>query len=421
MTIRTRFAPSPTGLLHLGGARTALFAYLLARSQNGQYYLRIDDTDQVRSDNLFLTNIYQSLEWLNLEHDDLYYQSKRIDIYQKNLLILIEKKISYKSDDGTIKFRQNNYGHTSWDDLVQGKIIIHNNTIEDWVICRSDQTFTYNFASIIDDIDMGITIIIRGCDHISNTAKQINLLKAFNTSIQFAHLPLIKTLEGRKLSKRDQAEGILSYKREGILPQALRNYLLRLGWSNKDQEIFSFEEMKNIFSLQGIHKSPASFSKEKINWFNKVWMKKLPLTELIENFDQYLVDKGKSIFDHIDKNEIIQAFVSRSNNFHELEENISFFCSSPTYTTQINLDHQKLLSLLEGKEINLDYINSYSKLLSIDSSIIYKYLRISLTGSAYSVPLALLLKWLKKELIYERLNNYARYCQNTQKNLITTT
>ena len=293
--VATRFAPSPTGPLHIGGVRTALFNWLYSKNQNGSFYLRIEDTDKERSKEEFKEQIINSLKWIGINYDgDEYIQSKKIQDHIKVANELLKKGNAYKCYCSTeeieeqkkrakqkkipyiynrkwrdkneneapeninpvIRFKSKIDGSTKLNDLVQGQIEIENNTIEDFVILRKDGTPTYNLSASVDDHEMEMSHIIRGDDHKINTFKQIQIYEAMGWEIpKFAHIPLIHTLDGKKLSKRDNASTLKDYERIGIIPDAMRNYLIRLGWSYKDKEIFNLEESVKYFSLDGIGKS----------------------------------------------------------------------------------------------------------------------------------------------------------------------
>ena len=295
--VATRFAPSPTGPLHIGGVRTALFNWLYSKTKNGSFYLRVEDTDKERSKDEYKDQIIQSLKWIGINHDgDEYIQSKKINDHVKVAHELLkngyaykcycstdeieeqkkkakQKKIPYiynrkwrdlnedkapKEIKPVVRFKSKIEGSSLLKDLVQGDVEIENNNIEDFIILRNDETPTYNLSASVDDHQMEMTHIIRGDDHKINTFKQIQIYQAMKWELPlFAHIPLIHTLEGKKLSKRDNASTLDDYAKIGIMPNALRNYLLRLGWSYKDKEIFTLEESIKYFNLGGIGKSPS--------------------------------------------------------------------------------------------------------------------------------------------------------------------
>ena len=325
--VATRFAPSPTGPLHIGGVRTALFNWLYSKNHNGKFFLRIEDTDKERSKEEFKLQILNSLKWIGINHDgDEYIQSKNIESHIKVVNKLLETGNAYKcycsSDEieeqklrakqkkipyiynrkwrdkneteapqdvkPVIRFKSKIEGSTKINDLVQGDIEIENNTIEDFIILRRDGTPTYNLSAAVDDHIMDMTHIIRGDDHKINTFKQIQIYEALQWEKPlFAHIPLIHTLEGKKLSKRDNASTIDDYEKIGIMPDALRNYLMRLGWSYKDKEIFSLEESIKYFNLEGIGKSPSKLDMSRILSMNEYYIKNKSNDDLFQSFEEY--------------------------------------------------------------------------------------------------------------------------------------
>ncbi len=325
--VATRFAPSPTGPLHIGGVRTALFNWLYSKNHNGKFFLRIEDTDKERSKEEFKLQILNSLKWIGINHDgEEYIQSKNIESHIKVVNKLLETGNAYKcycsSDEieeqklrakqkkipyiynrkwrdkseieapqdvkPVIRFKSKIEGSTKINDLVQGDIEIENNTIEDFIILRRDGTPTYNLSASVDDHIMDMTHIIRGDDHKINTFKQIQIYEALQWEKPlFAHIPLIHTLEGKKLSKRDNASTIDDYEKIGIMPDALRNYLMRLGWSYKDKEIFSLEESIKCFNLEGIGKSPSKLDISRILSMNEYYIKNKSNDDLFQSFEEY--------------------------------------------------------------------------------------------------------------------------------------
>ena len=325
--VATRFAPSPTGPLHIGGIRTALFNWLYAKNKNGSFYLRIEDTDKERSKDEYKEQITKSLKWIGVENDgDEYIQSKKIEDHIKIANILLEKGFAYKCYCSTeeieeqklrakqkkipyiydrkwrdkpeteapkdinpvIRFKSKIEGNSILKDLVQGDVEIENSTIEDFIILRNDGSPTYNLSACVDDHQMNVTHIIRGDDHKINTFKQMQIYIAMNWELpSFAHIPLIHTTEGKKLSKRDKASTLDDYSKIGIMPQALRNYLLRLGWSYKDKEIFTKEESIKYFNLEGIGKSPSKLDMSRILSMNEHYIKSIDENDLYHQLNKY--------------------------------------------------------------------------------------------------------------------------------------
>ena len=325
--VATRFAPSPTGPLHIGGIRTALFSWLYSKNQKGKFYLRIEDTDKERSKNEYKEQIINSLKWIGIIHDgNEYIQSKKIDDHVKIANELLKNNFAYKcycsseeieeqkkrakqkkipyiynrkwrdlSEEDVpkdikpvIRFKSKIEGSYILKDLVQGDIEIENSTIEDFVILRNDGTPTYNLCAAVDDHQMNMTHIIRGDDHKINTFKQIQIYEAMKWKLPlFAHIPLIHTIEGKKLSKRDKASTLDDYSKIGIMPDALRNYLLRLGWSYKDKEIFTLDESIKFFNLEGIGKSPSKLDMSRILSMNEHYIKNIDENDLFNQLTEY--------------------------------------------------------------------------------------------------------------------------------------
>ena len=359
--MKSRFAPSPTGFLHIGGARTALFAWLWAKKNNSNFVLRIEDTDKERSTQSSVDAILEGLDWLGLDYDEgPIFQSDRFDRYNEVIQELLSRGHAYYCDctkdrlekmrenqiakkekpkydgccrhkslkSGVIRFLNPDNGKVSFNDYVKGKVSIANSELNDLVISRSDGTPTYNFTVVVDDHDMNIECVIRGDDHINNTPKQINLYAALGWSIpKFAHVPMILGSDGSRLSKRHGALNLLSYKEEGFLPEALLNYLVRLGWSNGDQEIFSIDEMIELFELKNINKSPASFNHEKLDWMNQSYIKTISLNQLVHHLSWHLnqldinLDNGPSI------NDLVEFLRERSKSLVDMAKSCEMFYS----------------------------------------------------------------------------------------------
>ncbi|MEM9604231.1 MAG: glutamate--tRNA ligase [Pseudomonadota bacterium] len=312
MSVRTRFAPSPTGYLHVGGARTALFAWLYAKQRGGQFVLRVEDTDRERSTDASVQAILDGMAWLGLDADEgPVFQTGRYDRYRDVVAQLLESGHAYVCDcsperldrvrseqmargekprydghcrdralapgAGVVRFRNPDEGSVTWDDAVYGAITVANAELDDFVILRSDGNPTYNFCVVVDDSDMAISHVIRGDDHINNTPRQINLYRALEASLPvFGHLPMILGADGKRLSKRHGAVSVLAYRDAGYLPDALLNYLARLGWAHGDQEVFSRDEMTELFTLDAVNRKGATFDPVKLDWLNAHYLKALP-------------------------------------------------------------------------------------------------------------------------------------------------
>ena len=329
--VRTRFAPSPTGYLHVGGARTALFCFLQARHQQGEFVLRVEDTDRERSTDAAVQAILDGMAWLGLNHDEgPYFQTQRFDRYREVAQQLLREGQAYhcycskeeldtmraeqeanglkprynglwRDSSATppagvtpvIRFKNPLIGEVVVDDRVRGRVVFDNAEMDDLVIWRSDDSPTYNFGVVVDDIDMRITDVIRGDDHLNNTPRQINIYAALGaTPPRFAHLPMILGPDGAKLSKRHGAVSVLGYREDGFLPAALLNYLVRLGWSHGDQEIFTMAEMTELFSVDDVNHSASRFDVEKLKWLNQQYLKTLDPDEIVPELQWHLREQG---------------------------------------------------------------------------------------------------------------------------------
>ncbi|EKE79894.1 glutamate--tRNA ligase [Idiomarina xiamenensis] len=317
MSVVTRFAPSPTGYLHVGGARTALYSWLVAKAHGGKFVLRIEDTDRERSTQAAIDAIFDGMQWLGLNWDEQpVYQTHRFPRYQQFVEQLLAEDKAYKcycsterlekmreeqmargekprydghcrdnpdagGDSYVVRFRNPEQGSVVFNDHIRGRIEFANSELDDLIICRSDGTPTYNFCVVIDDWEMGITHVVRGEDHINNTPRQINILQALAAPVpEYAHVSMILGDDGKKLSKRHGAVSVTQYRDDGYLPQAVLNYLVRLGWSHGDQEVFSREEMVRLFKLEDVNKAASAFNTDKLNWLNQHYMKTLPADEV---------------------------------------------------------------------------------------------------------------------------------------------
>ncbi len=376
--IKTRFAPSPTGDLHVGGARTALFAWAFARKFKGQFILRIEDTDHARSSRESTEGILDSMRWLGLTYNgEPHFQSKRLARYREVAERLIGEDKAYwcyaspdelsqmreaqraqglkPRYDGrwrpenignrpapdnikpVLRFRNPDNGTTSWSDLVRGKISISNGELDDLIIMRADGFPTYNFGVVVDDSDMQISHVIRGDDHINNTPRQINILKALNLSLpEYAHLPMILGSDGERLSKRHGADSVLAYKDAGYLPEAILNYLARLGWGHGNQEKFSIGQMIDWFSLNKVSKAPAKFDFEKLDWLNKEYIKDKPNEDLSDvisgEIDRVL---GGQTENHPPVSSVIGLVKDRTKNTVELVESVLSFMQYAAPTSDL--------------------------------------------------------------------------------------
>ncbi len=368
MTIRTRFAPSPTGYLHIGGARTALFSWAYARKSGGTFILRIEDTDLERSTLESEQAILDGMAWLNLDYDEgPFYQMQRMDRYRDVLQQLLDEGKAYycytssseldamreaqrargekprydgywRPEQGkvlpappegvkpVVRFKNPAHGVAAWDDMIKGKIVFENSELDDLIIARADGTPTYNFCVVVDDLDMGITQVIRGDDHINNTPRQINILKALGVPIpQYAHVPMILGSDGERLSKRHGAVSVMQYAEDGYLPEALVNYLARLGWSHGDEEIFSMQQFVAWFDLRHISKSAAQFNPEKLRWLNQHYIKLADNARLEGLVRKQLVDRGVTAVDSPKLESVIALYKERVATLLELADEAEVF------------------------------------------------------------------------------------------------
>jgi glutamyl-tRNA synthetase len=366
MTIRTRFAPSPTGYLHIGGVRTALFSWLYARQNNGEFVLRIEDTDRERSTQTSVNAILDGMKWLGLQYDlGPFYQTQRFDDYydaidqllatgkayycycsKERLDKLRTEQMARKEKpryDGhcrnidtilntgvkpVIRFKNPQEGEVIIRDLIKGDVIVQNKELDDLIIARSDGTPTYNLTVVVDDWEMGITHVIRGDDHLNNTPRQINILQALGAKVpQYAHVPMILGSDGQRLSKRHGAVNVMNYRDEGYLPQALLNYLVRLGWSHGDQEIFSISEMIELFDLKSVNTAASTFNPEKLLWLNQQYIKTTAPEELVEHLQFHCEKLGIDTTNGPNLIEVIKLQAERAKTLKEMAENSRFFFS----------------------------------------------------------------------------------------------
>lgn len=431
----TRFAPSPTGNLHIGGARTALFNWLFAKNQKGKFLLRIEDTDTQRSKNEFYEQIISTLKWLEINWDEEpYIQSNNIKSHVNiaNILLknghaykcyctekeledekklYLEKKIPYTyskkcrnilenidNKSFVVRFKSKIEGKTVLKDLVQGNIEINNNTIEDFVILRKDNKPTYNLSAAVDDYQMKITHVIRGDDHKINAFKQVQILERMNWKIpEYAHIPLIHSKEGKKLSKRDDASTVEDYKKIGILPEALRNYLLRLGWSYKDKEIFTEEESIKFFNLKNIGKSPSKLDFDRIKSINEFYIKStrddILIEKLINYSKLYKKEIPKQFYDTIKIN--LSFLKNKSKSLEDIYNNSKYIFSYELKDDEIKKIDKSKFTIIKNiyflikkeKKIDKDYLkNIFDKIIEtekVNFKDIGQPLRIILTGSEY--------------------------------------
>lgn len=362
MSVRTRFAPSPTGFLHVGGARTALFSWLYARKHGGKFVLRIEDTDLERSTQESVNAILEGMTWLNLEYDEgPFYQTHRFERYNEVIGQLMDKGLAYRCNcskerleqlreaqmankqkpryDGccrdkdvsadephVIRFRNPVEGEVVVDDLIRGRVVFANSELDDLIIRRSDGSPTYNLTVVVDDADMQISHVIRGDDHLNNTPRQINLLQALDLPVpKYGHVPMILGDDGSRLSKRHGAVSVMQYLRDGYLPEALLNYLVRLGWSHGDQELFSVDEMIELFDLSGVNKAPSSFNTDKLRWLNAQYIKQDDPKRVAHLLSSHLGDLGIDPTEGPELSVVVEAQRERASTLVELADICAFY------------------------------------------------------------------------------------------------
>jgi glutamyl-tRNA synthetase len=458
--VATRFAPSPTGALHIGGVRTALFNWLYSKNHKGTFHLRIEDTDKERSKDEHKDQIIKSLKWIGVEHDgEEYIQSTKINDHVKVANELLkngnayrcycsseeieeqkkrarQKKLPYiynrkwrdipeseapKDIKPVIRFKSKIEGTSILKDLVQGNVEIDNSTIEDFIILRNDGTPTYNLSATVDDHQMGMTHIIRGDDHKINTFKQIQIYLAMNWNLPaFAHIPLIHTIEGKKLSKRDNASTLDDYSKIGIMPDALRNYLLRLGWSYEDKEIFTLEESIKLFNLEGIGKSPSKLDMSRILSMNEHYIKSIDENELYQQLVSYCEKYKEKI--KSEKEAKIKPSLSflknKAKTLEDIYNNAKFIIHDEVKfndedlklidekaKTIINEFKNKILAIDEFKKETLEpIVNELIKTHETNFKGVGQPLRVVLTGSKFGPGLYDIIISLGKEEVQKRLN-----------------
>ena len=395
--MKSRFAPSPTGYLHIGGARTALFAWLWAKKNNSKFVLRIEDTDKERSTQNSVEAILQGIDWLGLSYNEgPIYQSDRLERYKEVVSQLLDVGKAYycecskerlvgmreaqiasgdmpkydgccrdkKLKSGVVRFLNPDNGTVSFNDYVKGEIEIANSELDDLIITRSDGSPTYNLTVVVDDHDMNIECVIRGDDHINNTPKQINLYESLGWNIpRFAHVPMILGADGSRLSKRHGAVNLMSYRDAGFLPKALLNYIVRLGWSHGDQEIFSVDEMINLFELKSINKSPASFNQEKLDWLNQSYIKTTEINELVSELEWHLNQLSIDLSDGPDIKEVVESLRDRSKSLVDMAKScVMFYHDFEDFNSDLAIKFFNLesRSVLGDLLINLESLDQWS-------------------------------------------------------------
>ena len=456
MVVRTRFAPSPTGFLHVGGVRTALFSWLYARHHQGEFYLRIEDTDQERSTQESVQAILEGMAWLGLNYEkDPVYQSARYPRYAQVAEQLLQEGKAYRCTcskerletlrtaqlearekpryDGhcrgkqllvsdvpyVIRFKNPESGIVSFTDDVYGEIHVNNQELDDLILVRSDSHPTYNFAVVIDDWDMEITHVIRGDDHINNTPRQINLYRALNAPVpQFAHLPMILGEDGKRLSKRHGAVSVMEFKTLGFLPHALLNYLVRLGWSHGDQEIFSQDEMIALFDLNNVSRGVSSFNYDKLHWLNQHYQKSDSPAGVAKALAWHFAEKGIDVSNGPKLEDIVTIQADRCKTLAEMCEKSAYFYLPiddydqdalkkhlrPVVLAPLEALYQRFCSLNDWTPDALQTcINDVCAEFDVGMGKVAQPLRVAVTGSSMSPSMDVTLSLLGKQCVLERL------------------
>lgn len=461
MSIKTRFAPSPTGYLHVGGARTALFSWLHARKHGGKYVLRIEDTDLQRSTTESINAILEAMTWLGLEYDEgPFYQTRRFVRYNEIIDELLEKDLAYrcacskdrldalreeqmrrklkprydghcrgKSIDTTkpyvVRFRNPTEGNVIIDDQVRGKIIFQNDELDDLIIRRSDGSPTYNLTVVVDDLDMGITDVIRGDDHVNNTPRQINILLALGKKPpRYAHVPMILGDDGSRLSKRHGAVSVMQYRNQGILPEALLNYLVRLGWSHGDEELFTLDQMVELFDIGDVNRAASAFNTEKLLWINQHYIKSADPARIARLLSPHMGDLGIDPADGPDLVEVVREQQERAKTLVEMAEISAFFYrdyeefDDKAAKKNLNAAAREPLEQVRDKLASLDdweagklhqLVIDVAELLDLKLGKVAQPLRVAVVGRAASPGIDVTLQLVGREACLRRIDKALVY------------
>jgi len=469
MTIKTRFAPSPTGYLHVGGARTALFSWLYARKHGGKFVLRIEDTDLERSTQESVNAILEGMAWLGLEYDEgPFYQTHRFDRYKEIIQQLLDQGDAYycycskdeldalreqqvankekpryngkcrdasharKEGEAVIRFKNPVQGEVIIDDLIKGKIVVANKELDDLIIARSDGSPTYNLTVVVDDMDMGVNVVIRGDDHINNTPRQINILRALGVEPpKYAHVPMILGADGARLSKRHGAVSVMQYREEGFLPDALLNYLVRLGWSHGDQEIFTVDEMIALFELENVNVSASTFNNEKLLWLNHQYIMNSDPAHVAHHLSWHMGERGIDPAQQgPDLTEVVKAQRERCKTLVEMAEASRYF-----YQEFENYDEKAVKKNFKAgsDEVLRHLLEKFSAIAEWDGEKLHQIvldaaeeldlklgkvaqpLRVAVCGTAVSPSIDVTLSLLGRDKTLKRIEKAIKFIQEKNK------
>jgi len=466
MNVRTRFAPSPTGLLHVGGARTALYCWLYARRHGGKFILRVEDTDRERSTDEAVRVIIDGMQWLGLHHDEgPFYQTKRMDRYREVIDQMLRDGTAYhcyctKEEldalraeqmarkekpryDGrwrnrtdtregvqpVVRFKNPLDGNVVVEDVIHGQVTFDNRELDDLVIARGDGTPTYNFCVVVDDMDMKVTHVIRGDDHLNNTPRQQNMLTALGVKPPvYAHVPMILGPDGAKLSKRHGAVSVLQYRDDGFLPEALLNYLVRLGWSHGDQEVFTLEELERVFDINDVNKAASAFNPEKLLWLNQQHMMRAPLRGLAEQLQWHLKQIGIEADDLTQLEGIAAAQRERSKTLKEMAQaSVFFFKDFESYDEKaakknLTAEALPLLAAVRGKLATLqpwaaEGVHAALNVICTENNTtlgkVAQPLRVALSGGSVSPPIDATVALLGRERALQRIDRALQFLGHT--------
>ncbi|WP_198246368.1 glutamate--tRNA ligase [methane-oxidizing endosymbiont of Gigantopelta aegis] len=468
MTIKTRFAPSPTGYLHVGGARTALFSWLYARKHGGKFVLRIEDTDLERSTQESVNAILEGMAWLGLEYDEgPFYQTHRFERYKEIIQQLLDQGDAYycycskdeldalreqqvankekpryngkcrdashtrKEGEAVIRFKNPAQGEVIIDDLIKGKIVVANKELDDLIIARSDGSPTYNLTVVVDDMDMGINVVIRGDDHINNTPRQINILRALGVEPpKYAHVPMILGADGARLSKRHGAVSVMQYREEGFLPDALLNYLVRLGWSHGDQEIFTVDEMIALFELENVNVSASTFNNEKLLWLNHQYIMNSDPAHVAHHLSWHMGERGIDPAQGPELTEVVKAQRERCKTLVEMAEASRYF-----YQEFENYDEKaakknfkagsdevlrhllakfSAISEWDGEKLHQIVLDTAEE-LDLKLGKVAQPLRVAVCGTAVSPSIDVTLSLLGRDKTLNRMEKAIKFIQDKNK------